>query len=191
MLGISQILFTLAAIGVPVLGIAGLYCLLFCKEEEHYKHLLRTAAVFLSSAALLMGGGFLLERFGLAWRSAPSAILLSGMMVSGWIGLIFTMSCLLPRQWPLVGTAVRRTVKGGLLFLTVLILLTVLWLGPILMMFAFGDTEKVVEYRGQTLLEVDDGFMDPHWSYYVYYGPLVRGRERIYDQEWPINGWQY
>ena len=27
-------------------------------------------------------------------------------------------------------------------------------------------------------LGVSDGFMDSHWSYYVYHGPLVRGRER-------------
>ena len=54
------------------------------------------------------------------------------------------------------------------------------------MMFAFGDTEKVVEYQGQTLVEVDDGFMDPHWSYYVYHGPLVRGRERVYEDYEPL-----
>lgn len=121
--------FILTAIGVPVLGIAGLYCLLFCKEEKHYKHLARTAAVFLSSAALLMGGGALLERFGLAWRNAPSVILFSVMMASGWMGLVFTMFCLLPRRWPLAGAAVRRTVKGVLLFLAILILLVGLLLG--------------------------------------------------------------
>lgn len=184
MLGVSQILFTLAAIGVPVLGLAGLYCLLFCKGEEHYKHLLRTAAVFLGATALLTGGGSLLSCFGLAWRSGPSAVLLGVMAVSGWIGLIFIMACLLPRPWPLVGAVLRRAVKGALLFLAVLVV--VLWLGPILVMFAFGDTEKVVEYRGQTLLEVDDGFMDPHWSYYVYHGPLVRGTERLYDSYEPL-----
>lgn len=188
MLGVSQILITLAAIGVPVLGLAGLYCLLFCKGEEHYKHLARTAVVFLGAAGLLMGGDFLLNRFGLAWRSGPSAVLFGVMIVSGWIGLIFIMACLLPRPWPLMGVVLRRTVKGALLFLAVLVLLVVLWLGPILMMFAFGDTEKVVEYRGQTLLEVDDGFMDPHWSYYVYHGPLVRGKKQIYDDYSPLEG---
>ena len=186
MFGMSEGIITLAAIGVPVLGIAGVYCLLFCKGEEHYKHLVRTAVVFLGAAGMLVGGGFLLERFGLAWRSAPSAILFGVVMVSGWIGLIFTMACLLPRQWPLVGAAVRRTVKGALLCLTILILLAVLWLGPVLMIFAFGDTEKVVAYQGQTLVEVDDGFMDPHWSYYVYHGPLVRGRERVYEDYEPL-----
>lgn len=183
--------FILTAIGVPVLGIAGLYCLLFCKEEKHYKHLARTAAVFLSSAALLMGGGALLERFGLAWRNAPSVILFSVMMASGWMGLVFTMFCLLPRRWPLAGAAVRRTVKGVLLFLAILILLVGLLLGPFALLFIWGDTERVMEYQGRTLLEVNDGFMDPHWSYYGYHGPLVRGTELVYDLERPINGWPH
>lgn len=189
MLGVSQILITLAAIGVPVLGLAGLYCLLFCKEEEHYKHLVRTAAVFLGATALLTGGGFPLNCFGLVWRSGPAAVLFGVMVVSGWIGLLLVMACLLPRPWPLMGAVLRRTIKGTLLFLAALVLLVVLWLGPILMMFAFGDTEKVVEYRGQTLLEVDDGFLDPHYSYYAYHGPLFRGTERIYDgYESPLKG---
>lgn len=179
-------IFILAAIGVPVLGIAGLYCLLFCKGETHYRYLFRTAVVFLSSAALLIGGGFLLERFGLAWRSGPSAILFSVMMVSGWVGLIFIMFCLLPRQWPMVGVVIRRIVKGGLLFFTVLNLLIVLWLGPLVLLFTWGDRDRVIKYQGQTLVEVDDGFMDPHWSYYVYRGPLFRGSERLYDRYEPL-----
>ena len=188
MVGFSEILFPLAAVGVPVLGLAGLYCLLFCKGEEHYKHLVRTAAVFLGAAGLLTGGGAVLGLFGLAWRSGPSVVLFGVMLVSGWIGVALTMACLLPRQWPVVGVVLRRAVKGGLQFLAVLVLLVSLWQGPFLMMFAFGDMERVVEYQGQTLLEVDDGFMDPHWSYYVYHGPLVRGKERVYDEYSPLWG---
>ena len=186
--GLSQMMFTLAALGVPVLGLAGLYCLLFCKGEEHYKHLVRTAAVFLGAAGLLTGGGAVLGLFGLAWRSGPSVALFGVMLVSSWIGVVLTVICLLPRQWPMTGVVLRRAVKGAFLFLAVLVLLVSLWLGPFLMMFAFGDTERVVEYQGQTLLEVDDGFMDPHWSYYVYHGPLVRGKERVYDEYSPLWG---
>ncbi len=154
---------------------------------EHYRHLARTAAVFLGATGLLVGGGALLSCVGLAWRAAPSAVLFGVMLVSGWIGLLFTMDCLLPMEWPSMGVVLRRTIKGVLLFLAVLVLLLVLWLGPILMMFGYGDTERVVDYRGQTMLEVDDGFMDPHFSYYVYHGPLVRGTERIYDDYEPLH----
>lgn len=182
MFGAFQTLIFLASIGVPVLGMAGLYCLLFCRDEEYYKPLVRTASVFLGAAALLAGGGVLLNCFGLAWRSRPSAVLFGVMMVSGWIGLLLVMACLLPRPWPLVGIVLRRTVKGVLLFLAALVLLAALWAGPILFMFAFGDSERVVEYQDQTLLKVDDGFMDPHCSYYAYHGPLVRGNQRLYEE---------
>ena len=89
--GLSQMMFTLAALGVPVLGLAGLYCLLFCKGEAHYKHLVRTAAVFLGAAGLLTGGGAVLGLFGLAWRSGPSVALFGVMLVSGWIGVVLTV----------------------------------------------------------------------------------------------------
>ncbi|NBI11424.1 hypothetical protein D1641_15635 [Colidextribacter sp. OB.20] len=186
MFGLSQMMFTLAALGVPVLGVAGVYCLLYCKGEEHFRHLTCAAAVFLAAAGLLIGGGAVLGRFGLAWRGGPSAVLFGVMLVSGWIGLIFTMACLLPRSWPMVSAAVRRTVKGALLLLTALVLLIALWVGPMMLIFACGDDERVVEYRGQTLVEVSDGFMDSHWSYYVYRGPLVRGRERVYEGYEPL-----
>ena len=53
MFGMSEGIITLAAIGVPVLGIAGGYCLLFCKGEEYYKHLVRTAVVFLDRKSVV------------------------------------------------------------------------------------------------------------------------------------------
>ena len=186
MYGLFELLLPLTGWSVLVMAMIGVCCLLFCRGEEYYKHLVRTAAVFLGALALLAGGNILLKQFGLTWRGGPSAVLVSVMLVSGWIGLIFTMACLLPRSWPMVSAAVRRTVKGALLLLTALVLLIALWVGPMMLIFACGDDERVVEYRGQTLVEVSDGFMDSHWSYYVYHGPLVRGRERVYEDYEPL-----
>ena len=186
MYGLFELLLPLTGWSVLVMAMIGVCCLLFCRGEEYYKHLVRTAAVFLGALALLAGGNILLKQFGLTWRGGPSAVLVSVMLVSGWIGLIFTMACLLPRSWPMVSAAVRRTVKGALLLLTALVLLIALWVGPMMLIFACGDDERVVEYRGQTLVEVSDGFMDSHWSYYVYRGPLVRGRERVYEGYEPL-----
>ena len=46
------------------------------------------------------------------------------------------------------------------------------------------SSRKVVEYQGQTLLEVDTGFLDPLYDYYEYHGPLFRGNERLYSSQY-------
>ncbi len=188
MIGLFEVLAALTLPGCGVLALAGLYCLFFCKGQKNYKHLTRTAAVFLGAAGLLIGGDTLLGCFGLAWRSAPSAVLFGVMLVSGWIGVVLTLGCFLPLEIPRLHRYLRRGLKVAVLFFGVLVLLVFLWVGPVLLIFAFGDDEQVVEYQGQTLLEVDDGFMDPHWSYYVYRGPLVRGSERLWNGPTPIGG---
>ena len=35
----------------------------------------------------------------------------------------------------------------------------------------------MITYQGQTLVEEDHSFLDSHYVYYVYHGPLVRGLE--------------
>ena len=52
----------------------------------------------------------------------------------------------------------------------------------------YGNSERVVKYQGQTLLEVDKGFLDPWYSCYAYCGPLVRGTERVQGGPTPIDG---
>ena len=46
--------------------------------------------------------------------------------------------------------------------------------------------EPETDFLYQPLVEVDDGFLDSHYSYYAYYGPLVRGMERIWESPYPI-----
>ena len=83
--------------GILVLAVAGLYCL-FCCEGKDHRSLVWTAAVFLGTLAVWMGGGILLGWFGLAWRTAPSLVLCGAAMVSGWVGIVFTLACFLPRR---------------------------------------------------------------------------------------------
>ena len=182
-----EVLAILTLPGCGVLALTGLYCLFFCKGETNYRHLTWTAAVFLGAAGLLIGGDALLGCFDLAWRSAPSAVLFGVMLVSGWIGVVFILGCFLPLEIPQFHRYLRRGLKAAVLFFGVLVLLVSLWVGPIMFMFVYGDTERVLEYQGQTLLEVDDGFMDPHWSYYVHHGPLVRGKETVWNGQVPID----
>lgn len=94
----------------------------------------------------------------------------------------------LPDACGVAGDSPRPAVggKGAVLFFAAVVLLVTLWLGPLVLAFAYGNPERIVEYQGQTLLEVDDGFLDPHWSYYVCHGPLFRETERLYDEYEPL-----
>lgn len=180
-------IYSLAAWSCPLLALVGVYCLIAGKGAAR-RRLAWTAAVFLGSGALLAGGNFVLHFLGLTWRSLPSAILFGAWIISGWVGILFMLGCFLPMEWPKRSTAFRRTVKGVILALSALVLVITLWFGPLLLIFVYGEMDRVIEYRGQTLVEVDDGFLDMHYSYYAYHGPLVRGKERIYDGPTRIYG---
>lgn len=175
------LIFPLTLTGVPVLALAGLGCLTYCKGERHHRHLVWTAAVFLGALALFFGGNIILGSFGLTWRNLPSVILCIALLVSGWVGIVLTLACLLPMEWPDAAPVLRRAVKGAVLFFAAVVLFVTLWLGPLLLAFAFGDSEQVVEYNGRTLVERMEGFLSPDYGYYEYHGPLVRGTERIWS----------
>lgn len=186
MYGLFELLLSLTGWSVLVMAIIGVCCLVLCRGEENHKHLVRTTEVFLGALALLAGGNILLRQFGLTWRSGPEVVLFGVMLVSGWLGVLFTLACFLPLNRPGSNRFLRRGAKAAALFFGSLLLLVSLWMGPMMLIFACGDDERVMEYQDQLLLEVDDGFMDPHWSYYVYHGPLVRGRERVYEDYEPL-----
>jgi len=176
----SRLFFTLASLGFPVLAVAGLGCLFYCKGKCR-RYLTWAAGVFLGALALMFGGEIALGCFRLTWRSLPMLVLCGTLLVSGWVGTAFTVACLMPMELPVLPAVPRRIVKGAVLFFAALVLLVTIWVGPFVLAFAFGNEERVVEYQGQTLVEVNDGFLDPHYSYYEYHGPLVRGAERVYD----------
>lgn len=175
----------LAQIGVPILALVGIGCLIYCKGKYH-RYLARTAAVFLGTLALWIGGGVLLGFFRLTWRNGPMLLLGGIVLVSGWVGIILTLVCFLPMELPNVTAALHWASKSVIVLFAAAILLVALWMGPFGLLFAFSNAERKIEYQGQTLLEVDDGFLDIHYSYYVYHGPLVRGKERVYDEYEPL-----
>lgn len=177
----ERLIFPLTLTGVPVLALAGLGCLTYCKGERHHRHLVWTAAVFLGALALFFGGNIILGSFGLTWRNLPSAILCITLLISGWVGIVLTLACLLPMEWPDAAPVLRRAVKGAVLFFAAVVLFVTLWLGPLLLAFAFGDSEQVVEYNGRTLVERMEGFLSPDYGYYEYHGLLFRGTERIWS----------
>lgn len=169
--------------GIGLLSVVGLGCLMFCKDEAYYKHLVRTAVVFITAFVLYFGGIILLDSFHLTWRNAPAAVLCGVLLVSGWMGITFTLVCLLPREWKGVPAALRWAFKGAVVLFAAVVLLVTLWIGPIGIAFVYGESERVVEYQGPLLLEKEEGFMSEYYSYYEYHGPLVRGTERIFNVE--------
>lgn len=184
---LSKFMFPMLLPGCGVLALAGLGCLLYGRGKEH-RRLAWTAAVFLTALTLWIGGIFLMGFFDLTWRDAPAAALCAVLLVSGWVGIFQTLACLLPMEWKEVAPVLRWAVKGAVSLFAAVVFIVTLFFGPMAIGFIYSDAERVVTYEGRTLLEVDDGFMDPHYSYYEYHGPLVRGAGRIYDDHEPLHG---
>lgn len=187
----DELFFRMLLAGPPVLLGVGITCMLRCGERER-RHMIWSAAVFWGTLALWIGGGVLLNLFGLAWRGVSVGILLGVVLISGGIWITQVLAFLLPnKDFPHLVLGFRWAAKGIVLLFAGAVLLLMLFLFMFACALAGDDARRVVEYQGQTLVEVSDGWLDPHYSYYEYHGPLVRGQERVYDQEWPINGWTY
>ncbi len=174
--------------GLPILPGVGVTCMFRCGERER-RHMVWSAAVFLGALALWIGGNLLLGLFGLTWRGVSVGVLLGVVLVSGGVWITQALAFLLPnRDFPHLVLGFRWATKGIVLLLAGAVLLIM----PFLFAFACAligdDARSVVEYQGQTLVEVDEGFLDPWYSYYVYCGPLVRGTERVQGGPTPIDG---
>lgn len=186
-----ELFFRMILAGPPVLLGVGITCMFRCGERER-RHMIWSAAAFLGTLALWVCGDLLLNLFGLTWRGVSVGILLGVLLISGGVWLTQALAFLLPnKDFPDWVLGFRWAAKGIILLLAGAVLLTMLFLFAFACALAGDDARSVVEYEGQTLIEVSDGWLDPHYSYYEYRGPLVRGRERVYDQEWPINGWPH
>ena len=176
----DDLLFPAVLAGAVLLALIGLGCLLFCRGKSR-RYLARTAYVFVPTFALFIGGELLLGMFDLTWRSLPAGIFCGVLLLSGIIGILLILCCLLPLEMSELAPCLRWTVKGAALASAGLVLYCALVYGGLLALFGFGGGERVLEYQGQTLLEVDRSFLDPLYDYYQYHGPLVRGNEALYE----------
>ena len=179
------LLFPMVLIGFWLLALVGISCLIRCRGKNR-RYLAWTAAVFLGALALYFGGLILLGFFQLTWRNLPALILCTVLLLSGWAGIILTLACALPMEWPNVPLILRWPAKGLLVLCAALVLLMTLWIGPLGIAFVYGDSERVVECQDRRLVERREGFLSPDYSYYAYHGPLVRGTERILNTVDPI-----
>ena len=165
--------------GAALLAVIGLGCLLYCRGKNR-RHLAWCAGIFISALALLFGGEVLLSLWGLTWRNLPGGVLCAIIMFSGAVGILLTLGCFLPLELPDVAPVLRWAVKGTALLSAGLVLFYALTFGTLLAVFGFGGSEQVVDYQGQALVEVEDGWLDTVYEYYEYHGPLVRGNHCLY-----------
>ena len=171
---------------VPILALCTLLCLAVLPGEQR-PWLLPSAAVFGGTFLLFVGGGKVLELFGLAWRNLPSAVMSLLLFFSGGAVLLFTMGALLPAPLPKIPAVLRWLLKTAATASAALVLFYALALGGLLITMSFGDKERVIEYEGQTWVEVDRSFLDPCYDHYAYHGPLVRGSERLHRSMVPLD----
>ena len=168
---------------VPLLVLLGLGCLLWCRGKDH-THLVRTAVVFLGACGLLFGGEVIAGLFGLTWRNFPARFLCAVILISGILGIWFTLACFLPLELKDLAPVLRWTLKTGALFAAGLLIFCALRLGTLIVVFGFGSEDVVVSCQGQTLVEEESGWLDPIYDYYEYHSPLFRGRERLYSSSY-------
>lgn len=124
--------------------------------------------------------------WALCWRSLPSGLMCSTLMISGWTGIFLILETVLSVEWPKTAPVLRWAVKGTVLFFAVLFVSVTVFFWTSGGSFVFCENDWVVKYEGQTLLVVSDGCPDSCYGYYEYHGPLVRGTERLYDDYEPL-----
>ena len=168
---------------LPLLALLGVGCLLYCRGKNR-RHLAVAAAVLCGSLLLLLGGEVVLGCFELTWRNLPETLLWMTALVSGFLGLLFILGCFLPLELPKWPRLLRWSSKLLALVCAGLVVYHAVLFSFVLALFAQGEKEQVVEYQGQTLVEVDVGFLDPLYNYYAYHGPLLRGSERLYSSQY-------
>lgn len=147
------------------------------------KTLLRMGLMSAVPVGLLAGGNLLMKPFDLAWRNLPGGL----MAIASFIGIV---AVLFGTAWrtltrPMEGRSLgaqavtRITVLAG----TAVFLFYFLILAPWAACFTYAGQERMITYKGQTLLEVDNSFLDPMYDYYTYHGPVFRGAELLYSSQ--------
>ena len=148
------VLYWLCILAAPaVLLLAAVRCLYL--DRGWRRNVLALILGLLVGALLLwLGGGWVLSRFGLAWRAWLASLLLGAALVLAVLAAAFTVCSLVHRRHHLAEALLVDA--SALVFLMVIVVL-----GPFLW--------------GASLRAEERGFPRQGVDYYDYRGPLVRG----------------
>ena len=159
-----------------VLLAAALYCLLpgrvTCQRKAR-RALGWVLALFLAVSLLQLAGEFTLAMFGLAWRAWVRSLFAGALGLLTFLGVFQILGCYLEqRDTPRLAHQIVVGVSG----LVVIAYLVTVGLSN---WFLSLRPERTVAWRDRTLVEEDQGFLDPFYVYYEYHGPLVRGARSV------------
>ena len=155
---------------------AAVYCLLpgrvACKPKSR-RALGWVLALFLAVSLLQLAGEFTLAMFGLAWRAWVRSLFAGALGLLTFLGVFQILGCYLEqRDTPRLAHQIVVGVSG----LVVIAYLVTVGLPS---WFLAIRPERTVTWRDRTLVEEDQGFLDPDYVYYAWHGPLVRGLEPL------------
>ncbi len=166
---------------VPLIVLTVLWALaLKHLPPERRRGLLPVGCVMFAVAALLFGGEWILERFGLTWRYVPVWTLSLLLWCLGWAAGVLTI----------FGTY-RRTERhrDALTGVTIFCFIAAMGVGTIAggvwFLSVAPSREAVGEYQGQLVVQ-DGNAWDSGYRIYAYHGPLVRGKEPLAWKEVPF-----
>lgn len=155
---------------------------LWTHEKWRLKGLLILAVLPL---LLLVLGRLLLNAWGLAWRSWVQFCLVIGLTVGILtaliLGAIWIWNRLLAVRWRLWRYLSRLLIVA----LTCGLGLIVAWEGFLISAFS-ASSERVMTLDGRRVVEVRSGFTDICYTYYNYYGPLIRGSTEYSSSRFPL-----
>lgn len=168
---------------VPLAALTVLWALaLKHLPPERRRGLLPVGVVLFAVAALLFGGEWLLNRFGLTWRFIPVWTLAVTLWLLGWAAGILTIfdTC----RW-------AERSRGALIGVSIVCFSAAMGMGTILggfwMMHKAPAVEQVGEYEGRTVVQTGIPW-DGGYYLYEYHGPLVRGSGPLAQSESPFVG---
>ena len=177
----SQVLVVFLAL--PLLVLAAVCVATLDKlEPRRRRGLFALFFVLLGLAAVLLGGAWALDQYGLAWRTwiqeAMSAALWVVGLTTGTLTVVYGRRWL-PERHKAAGKAV--VVLSGLCLASAMLFGTVvggLW--------CLGPGETVGAYQGRKAVQGAWTWMETSYCVYEYHGPLVRGAEPIAWGETPL-----
>ena len=155
---------------------AALYCLLpgrvACKRKAR-RALGWVLALFLAVSLLQLAGEVTLAMFGLAWRAWVRSLFAGALGLLAFFGVFQTLDCYLEQRDTL---QLAHQIVVGISGLVVIAYLVTVGLPS---WFLAIRPERTVTWRDRTLVEEDQGFLDPDYVYYAWRGPLARGLEPL------------